>query len=767
MLETKIMNIDDSTANPAVFIEQFVNQTQKNIFLTGKAGTGKTTLLKKIIETTYKRTIVAAPTGIAAINAGGITLHSLFGLPFGAFVPDRNFVNSGFGATAINSPQTLFRQVRLSDAKRQVLRSLELLIIDEVSMLRSDILDEIDAILRNVRKKPRHPFGGVQMLFIGDLLQLPPVVKNEEWSVLKNYYASPFFFDAQIIRQYPIAYFELEKVYRQLDQTYVDVLNRLRNNKLETADVERLNSYYKTSEELANDEAILLTTHNYKADQVNRERLDKLIGNARFYKANIKDEFAENSFPMERDLELKVGAKVMFTKNDHTGEKRYFNGKIGVIHSLTESNIEVICDGNPEPIIASRYVWENKKYSINESNAQLEEEVMGSFEHFPLRLAWAVTVHKSQGLTFDEAIIDVGQAFASGQVYVALSRLRSLEGLRLQTKIALSGIDVNHNVVAFSEQKLDLDAMNSLLDIEKLSYLRDYLINAFDFDELFDAIQAYAWTPIQISEIANDLIPNWVNTFKENFINKRASAQKFRSLLQQNLASLSPETFDWVKTKTLAGSQFYITYLKDTTDHIFTLISALQSEKRTKDVCKSLKILEAMFYDKRCDMLRNNAVIDIFLNTYSSEANKQVMKKIALTRQLELEQIILPGIEFQTQTSTKKKKSSPDFQMISPKKINSLDATKLGLEDKLSVDQIATKYQYATSTIESNIAKLVLLGECNGNDYITKELIDEVKKYYDTNENVKLGELKAEMKKEANYFELRVALAMVVAMKES
>ncbi len=754
---------EDSATDLAAFVEQFVNQTNKSIFLTGKAGTGKTTLLRKIIQTTYKRTIVAAPTGIAAINAGGITLHSLFGLPFGAFVPDRDYVPANFGATAINSTKTLFRQVRLSEPKRQVLRSLELLIIDEVSMLRSDILDEIDAILRWVRKKPRHPFGGVQMMFIGDLLQLPPVVKNEEWAVLKNYYPSPFFFDAQIIRQYPIAYFELEKVYRQQDQTYVDLLNRLRNNKLETADVERLNSYFRTTEELASDDAILLTTHNYKADQVNKERLEKLSNESHYYSAKVKDDFAENSFPMEEKLELKVGARVMFTKNDHTGEKRYFNGKIGVIHKLTKDEIEVKCASDDYPITASRYVWENKRYTINEGNAQLEEEVMGSFAHFPLRLAWAVTVHKSQGLTFDEAIIDVAQAFASGQVYVALSRLRSLDGLRLQTKIPLNGIDVNQNVVNFSEQKLSLDAMNNLLGTEKLNYLRDYLIAAFDFDALYDTIQEFVWVPLQVSQAANEITPNWVGTFRADFENKRASAQKFRSLLQQTLETLSEDTFDWVKTKTIAGSQFYISYLKDSTLRIFELLAILQTEKRTKDVCKSLRILETLFYDKRCDMHRNASIIDIFQDKYDANENKALMKKIALSRHLELDHVSIPSV--QVERKPKKKKEDNDLQMISPKKLASLDATKLGLADKLSPEQIAEKYQFAVSTIESNVYKLIVLEEFDARSIVKPAVLEGVRRFYDANESFKLSELKLQMSDELSYYDLRIALATIIAEK--
>ncbi|MDP2161969.1 MAG: PIF1 family DEAD/DEAH box helicase, partial [Flavobacterium sp.] len=423
--------------NTAEQVLRFVNQTNQSIFLTGKAGTGKTTLLHHIIQTTHKNTVVVAPTGIAALNAGGVTIHSQFQLPFGGFIPEYTHASNDSDNQKFETKNTLVKHFRMSGQKKAVIQNMELLIIDEVSMLRADLLDAIDFTLRKIRKKD-YPFGGVQVLFIGDLLQLPPVVKNDEWRVLRNYYKGIFFFNAKVIQEQPPLYIELTKIYRQSDEKFIAVLNNLRNNSISKEDVQILNEFVKPNFDIkANKGYITLTTHNAKADAINSDSLEDLPGECFRYKPEIVDDFPEKIYPVEEILQLKVGAQIMFIKNDLSFEKNYFNGKMGFIKSLSEGEILVHFPEENKTIAVEKYEWKNIRYSVNEMTKEIQEDVLGTFVHYPIKLAWAITVHKSQGLTFDKAVLDVSQVFVPGQAYVALSRLRSLQGLILLSPIQL------------------------------------------------------------------------------------------------------------------------------------------------------------------------------------------------------------------------------------------------------------------------------------------------------------------------------------------
>ncbi len=461
----------------------FINNSNYPVFLTGKAGTGKTTFLKFIKENSGKNTAVVAPTGVAAINAGGTTIHSFFQLPFTPFVPVNN---QKFGKQDVVDKHNLLSKLRLSGERKEVMQQLELLIIDEISMVRCDVLDAIDLVLRHVRRQHSKPFGGVQVLYIGDMYQLPPVVKDEEWQLLGSCYENQYFFSSLAIIEQPPVYIELKKVYRQSDQEFINLLNQVRNNEMGEEDYELLHSRwlpeFKAKKE---DNFITLTTHNNKADAINIEELARLHGETFSFKATIEGEFYEKSFPADEYLNLKTGAQVMFIKNDLEKVRRYYNGKIGVVHKVEDDKIWVACKGDfgEQLIEVKKEIWRNIKYTINHKTQQVEEQELGSFTQYPLRLAWAITIHKSQGLTFEKAIIDAGSAFAPGQVYVALSRCTSLEGIVLRSKISYSSLHSDERIVNFSTKQQNTEAQAIMLHAATKQYQQDVIIGFFDFKE--------------------------------------------------------------------------------------------------------------------------------------------------------------------------------------------------------------------------------------------------------------------------------------------
>jgi len=427
---------------------EFVNHTDKLVYLTGKAGTGKTTFLKYIKKTTSKNTVVLAPTGVAAINAGGETIHSFFQIPFGPFVPNDSRLRTSSHNT--ENKETIYTTFKYKDKKKEILQKMELLIIDEISMVRSDLLDVIDQILKVFRNKSYMPFGGVQVILIGDTFQLPPIIKEDQWEILKQFYKTPFFFSSNAIQQNKPVYIELKKMYRQNDQKFIDLLNKVRIGKLDIIDYNFLNSKYNPSFQSEDSSHIILATHNYIVNNTNSTKLDQLNTEEFTYEAVIDGEFSHKNFPTVQFLDLKEGAQVMFIKNDKY--KRYHNGKIGKIKKLKSNEIIVAFDEGKE-ISVEIAVWESIKYTYNQDENKIEEVVVGTFEQFPLRLAWAITVHKSQGLTFDKVYADLGKAFSSGHVYVALSRCTSLNGLVLKTPINNKAIITSPEAIEFAKNE--------------------------------------------------------------------------------------------------------------------------------------------------------------------------------------------------------------------------------------------------------------------------------------------------------------------------
>jgi len=462
--------------NPKIELaKEFVSHTGKSIFLTGKAGTGKTTFLKSLRDTLPKRMIVVAPTGVAAINAGGVTIHSFFQMPFGPIVP-------GMAKQRENNDYQKFKR-NLNREKVAIIKSLDLLIIDEISMVRADLLDGVDEVLRKYRGN-QLPFGGVQLLMIGDLEQLSPVVKNDEKSILSKYYDTPYFFSSNALKKTQYVSIVLDHVYRQEDQRFLDILNKVREKTLDENSLMELNKRYLPGFiDKAPEGYIILTTHNAQARNINQSRLEKIDAPGVFFKGEVEGDFPEYIYPTDLDLELKVGTQVMFIKND-TNEKLYFNGKIGIIADIDDEDIWVQCENEDDAIPVHKERWENVKYSIDKESKEIKEEITGTFVQYPLKLAWAITIHKSQGLTFEKAIIDARAAFAHGQVYVALSRCKTLEGMVLNSTISPHILIKDHTVSGFTAQADSSQPGQEDLSKAKREYEKEMLFELFRMDKL-------------------------------------------------------------------------------------------------------------------------------------------------------------------------------------------------------------------------------------------------------------------------------------------
>ena len=533
--------------------EEFIQLTNCSIFLTGKAGTGKTTMLRQIRQNSLKQIAVVAPTGVAAINAGGTTIHSFFQLPLSPIIPTPEARKSFIAKQQVN------------DVRRKVFRELELLIIDEVSMVRADVLDAIDTVLRHYRFRRNEPFGGVQVVFIGDMYQLPPVCVGDEWELLRRYYESPYFFHSQVIKQQPPIYIELDKIFRQSNQQFINLLNEVRNNQLTPDTFRLLNLCYKPDFRNV-EEYITLTTHNASADAINNDELSKI--DAPYYKfmARVDRDFPERNFPTEIELTLKHGAKVMFIANDLSQPRRYYNGKIGEITDINSDEIWVTCDGESEPIKVSLEVWENKSYTLDPKTNQIEEKLLGTFTQYPLRLAWAITIHKSQGLTFDKVVIDAAAAFASGQVYVALSRCRSLDGIVLTSQINPHSLAVDPQIVRYSEQRLPIAELERQVELFKSRYSIQLLTKLFSLEDLMShTFDFYNYIKTVLADFNEETAPYLEDLFTQ--VNELYGvAQRFIYQLNNS----NPTDIEFISSRVKAASGYFIPKLDD----LLTLIES-------------------------------------------------------------------------------------------------------------------------------------------------------------------------------------------------
>ncbi len=571
----------------------FVNQTNQSLFLTGKAGTGKTTFLKYIRDNCYKKMAITAPTGVAAMNAGGTTLHALFWLPFGTFIEDYP-LRWDETDTHIYNKSRLFSTIKLTKQRRAILQELELLVIDEVSMVRADTLDAIDVILKSVRRDMR-PFGGLQVLFIGDLYQLPPVVRDHEWQVLRHHYSSPFFFDAKVLRDTALVKLELQHIYRQQDEKFIAILNKIRNNQCATADLEILDSYYNPDFVPADEEQyIVLTSHNRLADQINQDELHRLSGKLHNIKAVVKDDFQTSAFPTEEILTIKEGAQVMFIKNDSGEDRRYFNGKIGVVKAFDPEKSQVVVGfkDDTEDVVVRRETWENIKYKYNKGEDTIEEEVLGTFSQFPLRLAWAITIHKSQGLTFDKAIIDAGTSFAAGQVYVALSRLTGLQGLVLRSKIPPYAIRTDLQVVSFMEQLMREEQVSEVLKQCQRAYLGQILLQSFRWTELSDAVQGIMTSLVDRNIDHKEGAELFFVQLSIEIKKQEGVAHKFVNQLYQMLADSHAVDYDKICDRTQSAVQWFLPKMEVDLIKVTELhIEEWKVRKRTKKYIQEMKAL--------------------------------------------------------------------------------------------------------------------------------------------------------------------------------
>ncbi|QSW91348.1 helix-turn-helix domain-containing protein [Flavobacterium endoglycinae] len=756
-----------NVSEAAAYTLQFINQTQKSIFLTGKAGTGKTTLLREIIATTHKNTVVVAPTGIAALNAGGVTIHSMFQLPFSAFIPSYQDSSQFTETVKFENKESLRRHFKMNNVKRNVIRNMELLVIDEVSMLRADLLDAIDFMMQTVRRDTR-AFGGVQVLFIGDLLQLPPVIRDEEWRTLRNYYKGKFFFHSHVVQQNPPLYIELSKIYRQSDDVFISVLNNLRNNQISKEDIEVLNQYVKPDFDLKlNPGYITLTTHNAKADTINEQAINDLSGNEFTFLPFVVGDFPEKIYPVEENLKLKVGAQVMFVKNDLSFEKRYFNGKMGVIKSLSDQEIFVHFPEENKTIEVEKYEWKNIRYKVNELTKDIEEEVLGTFAHYPIKLAWAITVHKSQGLTFEKAALDVSQVFLPGQAYVALSRLTSLNGLILLSAMQMNGLSNDQDVMDYALNKANENDLKNSLHFETKNFIHKYLIDSFNWTDL-----AQEWRNHRFSYNENATGSEkskhsiWAHKRLDSIEQLVNPAQKFIAQLNK---IFSGETVDlvFVKERVEAAYDYFFKPMDKLVTDILNKMAEIQKFKKVKEFYEELAFLDDLQTQAVLRLMKARLLMDIVVSretinkdSLSSPAIKNYKSdKISKIRD-EQKSANTDMFHVEEPLSRYTAKKADKTAEKGPKKTTVEETHELWLQ-KNSIDDIARIRKLTVQTVETHFIKLIQAKKVDISDVLSYDKILALREAFQFYQEESLAPLKEKYGDEFTWDELKMFKASI------
>lgn len=703
------------TTEMAALAAQFVNSTARHVFLTGKAGTGKTTFLHQLARSTHKRFVILAPTGIAALNAKGVTIHSQFLLPFGSFIPERQLPADVPPYGNFHDRDTLNRRHPLNAVRRNVLRDVDLLIIDEVSMLRADLLDAIDHRMRNVRRVYDRSFGGAQLLLIGDLFQLPPVVKDEEWRVLRQWYASMHFFESHALKESGYAHIELDKIFRQQDEGFIGILNNLRNNTVTRQDVETLNAHFRAVIPKEESEGVItLTTHNRTADEINDRALNALPGKAHRFHADVEGDFPQSMYPVLPDLELKEGAQIMFIRND--ADKVYFNGKLAKVTAIGKDGIEVAMIDDGMPYTLKTEVWENKRYVVDAVTKEQKEEVLGTFEQYPVKLAWAITVHKSQGLTFSKAIIDVGSAFAPGQVYVALSRLRSLEGLVLRTRIDPSVVSTDKDVVAFSERRHTQQPLPEQLKEQQRQYLQAMLGSTFDLGEILKKT-GFTRKDHDTGGFEDESMKTALVRFSEKLQAEEANTAAFRNQL---LRLMHSDDRAVLLERIAKGAAYYGKLLRESMKDLLQHLAQVEQLSRTKEYAADLKEIDGMLVKKLAQIAKAGTIAECILSGEEIKPMPEVERELAGQRASLVHEVAQWAGEHKPLSSSKsgktRKRRSMDDVFAPEKKPKAEKGatyrkTYALLKEGKTLAEAAAERQLSLGTLEGHAARGIAEGE--------------------------------------------------------
>ena len=792
----------------------FIEKTDRSIFLTGKAGTGKTTFLHTLKSKSFKRLIVVAPTGVAAINAKGVTIHSFFQMPFGPILPDGSSFEKRGGSF----------QRKFSKIKINIIRSLDVLIIDEISMVRADLLDGIDQVLRKYKDRDK-VFGGVQVLMIGDLQQLAPVVKDHDWNILKPFYKTPFFFSSKSFLACNAVNIELKHIYRQDNEKFIKILNEIRNDSLSEASAKELNKRYLPNFTPEKEEGfITLTTHNNRANAMNESELKTLNNKSKIYEAQIIGNFQEKSFPTHEELKLKVGAQVMFVKNDSSIEKRYFNGKIGKVVSLNDKEVRVLCHEDSEEIVVTPEIWENVNYTVDSNTKEISENIVGSFSQIPLRLAWAITIHKSQGLTFDKAIIDANAAFAHGQAYVALSRCRTLEGVVLKNKISSQSIINDSRVTSFNENVAENQPDESVLKESQKTFQLNLVADLLNYYHFLYPINRLTDIYYKNKNSFEGNIINPLTELKETGIHPILKiANSFKNQLNILCEKIDSPENDAVSQERIKKAIEYFTI--HTEEKIIlpfeTLNFSTEDKALQKDFDKNIDLIEEYISKK---MFCFKGLSDSFLaNKYLKLRAEAVLQNIEKTKKQkefvaetehpvlfeslrDLRDIIalsedVPHFQIFTQRTLYElcnllplnkiqlktihgmgkirieKYGSEILDFINeyadennievkeiivkekkPKKGNTKLASLKMFKEGMSISEIATKRDFVYTTIEGHLASFLETGEIDIFDLISEEKYTEIEKEIENLKFENLTDLRSKLNDKFSYSELRFTI---------